>query len=275
MTIPFRQPIREGQSGSDVKAVKRATIAMHIGGSGSMVTRGPHADYAGESFIKVIKRVQKNHSLHQDGVYGKATHEIVAPHFDPYGRQLYRRARIRKPKPPPIPPTAVAAAKELLELHKQGKYHDDRGTELIQIQETAAGHAVWSPLGGYVHLDERILQALVWLIRDKGFTLGTFAMCTDHPYDGPHGHAGGHAVDISSIDGISVTAPLSRSKPKVLALLKALHAAPSHLKPWQLISGGCANVLVSECEALTIPSAAFYGSTTMHEHTNHVHLGYE
>ncbi len=82
-------------------------------------------------------------------------------------------------------------------------------------------------------------------------------------------------MDISSIDGVSVTAPLTRSKPKVLALLKALHAAPSHLKPWQLISGGCANVLVSECEALTIPSAAFYGSTTMHEHTNHVHLGYE
>ena len=98
MTVPFRQPIREGQSGSDVKAVKRATIAMHIGGSGSMVTRGPHADFAGESFIKVVKRVQKNHSLHQDGVYGKVTHEIVAPHFDAYGRQLYRRATIRKPK---------------------------------------------------------------------------------------------------------------------------------------------------------------------------------
>jgi hypothetical protein len=275
--IPYRQPIREGQSGRDVTAVKRAMIAMHVAEAGGMVSRGIHASFAGHSFVTCIRNVQRAHKIRQDGVYGPATHAIIAPHFNTYQRWLYRTAKIRQPVTvPPVPPNAQAAAQKLLELHAQGKYRDDRGgSELAQIQRTARGEAVWSPLGYYVHLDERVLQAICWLIEDKGFKIGTFALTTDHDVDTPLGHSGGHCVDISSIDGISVTAPISSSKPKVIAVLKALHAAPAHLQPWQLISGGCANILVADCEALTIPDAAYYGAETMLEHTNHVHLGYE
>lgn len=274
--IPFRQPIREGVEGRDVLAVKLVMRALHVADAGALIVHGPHRKFAGHSFVRCLRTVQKNHSLHQDGIYGKATHEILAPHFTAYERWLYRTATIRQHEEPPVPSTAKEAAAKLLELHAAGKYRDDRGgSELAQIAATAAGKAVWSPLGYYVHLDERILQALVWLIEDKGFKIGTFAMCSDHGADSALGHSGGHCVDISSIDNISVTAGLSNSKPKVLAVLKALHAAPAHIQPWQLISGGCANVLVPECENLCIPSAAFFGGTTLLEHTNHIHLGYE
>ena len=272
---PFRQLIRQGESGRDVTAVKLAMVSMHVPNSGALVIHGAQRDYAGHSFAGCIRSLQKNHSLHQDGVYGRTTHEIVAPHFTPYDRWLYRTARIRKPVPPPVPATAQAAAKELLALHAEGKYRDDRGTELPQIEATASGHAVWSPLGYYVHLDERILQALCWLIRDQAFKIGTFAMCSDHGADSPMGHAGGHAVDISSIDGYSVASSSAATKGKVVSVLKALHAAPPHLRAWQLISGGYGNHLDSTCEGYTIPGAAFYGPQTMFEHCNHIHLGYE
>lgn len=276
--IAFRQEIREGQSGRDVIATKDAMVRMHVGGSGGMVLHGNHADFAGESWAKCIRRVQKNHSLHQTGVYDQKTHEIIAPHFSPYDRWRYRTAKLRKPKHPPVPENAQAAAKRLIELHKAGRYRDDRGgSELVQIEAVAAGKGVWSPLyGRYIALDGRILEALVWLVQDAGFKqIGTFAMCADHGADTPLGHSGGHCVDISSVDGVSIIAPVTSSKPKVLALLRTLHNAPAHLRPWQLISGGCANILQPECEALCIPDAAVFGGVTLSEHCNHAHLGYE
>lgn len=270
---PFRQLIRQGQSGADVLAVKRTMVRMHVAGSGGMITSGKQRKYAGNSFTNCIKRVQRNHKIRQDGIYGKGTHEVIAPHFSKYEVWLYKRATMRQPPRPAAPQTAQAAAKRLVELANAGKFRDDRGTVLAQIKLAAAGKSVWSPLGKYVQLDDQMLKALVYLIDKKGHTIGCFAVCSDHHPDSERGHAGGHSVDISSIDGVSI---LSGSvEPKLVQVLKDLRNAKAPLKPWQLISGGYANHRDPDCSALSMPAAdAYYGSATMLQHCNHIHLGY-
>jgi hypothetical protein len=117
------------------------------------------------------------------------------------------------------------------------------------------------------------LQLLVWLIKDKHFKIGTYAICTDHHYDGPHGHSGGKAVDISSVNGTAVSSP--GGKQTTLELAKVLHSGtPSVLHPWQLICDGYGYQHDPAISACTIPSPGFYGYTTMSQHRNHVHVGY-
>jgi hypothetical protein len=114
------------------------------------------------------------------------------------------------------------------------------------------------------------MRVLVHLI-ESGHTIGTSAICSDHHDDGEHGHAGGFAVDISSIDGHSLASSSARSV--ALKIDKALHDA-GVLLPRQLITGGVGHVLDNEFELFTIPNASFFGSQTMHDHTNHIHVGY-
>jgi lipoprotein signal peptidase len=59
----------------------------------------------------------------------------------------------------------------------------------------------------------------------------------------------------------------------VLQVDKQLHNAGA-LVPRQLITGGVGNVIDQTIEGLTIPNPAFYGLSTMQEHTNHIHIGY-
>jgi hypothetical protein len=82
-------------------------------------------------------------------------------------------------------------------------------------------------------------------------TIGTFAICSDHHDDGPHGHAGGHAVGISTIDGHSIASPSARAV--VMQADKELHNAGA-LVPRQLITGGVGNMIDQTIESLTIPS---------------------
>jgi putative peptidoglycan binding protein len=267
--VEFKQLILPGDVGADVLAVKRTLRRMGVKGSGALnLTRN-----AGPAFVATVKIVQRNHSLTGDGKYGRDTHAIVAPHFNRADALLYGRAAIRKHTVPPPPPggEAAAAAKQLLELQGQGKYHADNPGDLKDIEATAAGQAVRSQHGGFVHVDPRVFQVLIHLI-DLGHTIGTFAICSDHHDDGPNGHAGGKAVDISTIDGHSVASPSSRAQ--VLIIDKALQNAGA-LKPRQLISGGCGNVRDTEISALCIPGAdSFYGHDVMQEHCNHIHIGY-
>lgn len=270
---PFRQLIRQGQSGADVLAVKRAMVKMHVQGSGGMITSGKQRKYAGQSFTTCVKRVQRNLKLRQDGIYGKQTHAEIAPHFSKYEVWLYKRATMRQPPRPASPTTAQGAAKRLVELANAGKFHDDRGTCLAQIKLAAAGKQVWSPLGHYVPIDDQVLKALVYLIDQKGHKIGIFAVCSDHGPDSARGHAGGHSVDISSVDGISILS--GDSKSHIISVMNDLRNAAGPLKPWQLICGGYANRRDSDISKLSIPSAdAFYGSATMLQHCNHIHLGY-
>lgn len=261
----FRQLIRPGQSGRDVKAVKLAYRKMGVAGSGAMTL----SKRAGPAFVHVTKTVQKHHGLKVDGIYGKSTHAVVAPHFSKYSVWLYRTAKIRQPAPPPTPNLdAQAAAKKLL---ASGKWHADNPGDLRDMEATAAGKAVWSQGGYWVHVDKRPLDALLYII-EHGHSVGTFAICSDHHNDGPHGHSGGLAVDISSIDGVSVAS--SHARDKTLAVAKILHDAPGTLHPWQLICDGYGYMHDNAISAETIPGAGYYGYTTMSQHRNHIHVGY-
>jgi len=268
--IKFRQLIRPGQRGRDVKAVKRAMIKMGVKGAGSM----GKTNKAGPEFVKCLKNVQRNHGLHVDGIYGKKTHAVIAPHFDAYSKLLYRTAKIRKPPMPPMSSTdAKVYAQRLLGHHNTGKYIANNSGDLRDIQRTAQGLPVWSAEGRWIHIDYRPLKLLCYLIEVKGHKIGTYALCSDHFYDGPHGHAGGLAVDIDEIDGTNIASSSARAK--TLELAKEIHNLSGDLHPWQEICGGYGYMRDSAISAESIPSAdSFYGSTTMRQHTNHIHVGY-
>lgn len=264
---PFRQVIRAGQSGLDVLAVKRTVKRMKAQDSEGIVINRK----AGSVLIHVFRAIQHNHGLTPDGVYGPKLHAIIAPHFKAYERLLYRTAKIRK-LPPPPPPTgsAQAEARLLLSYRDQGKYRADNWGDLIDIEHTARGEAVWSQCGYWVHLDPRPLRLLVWLIQ-QGYSIGTFALCSDHHCDGPHGHSGGLAVDISSVNGISIASGAARDD--TLEVARKINHAPG-LRPRQQICDGYGYRHDSSIAACSIPGAWYYGETTMSEHRNHIHAGY-
>src|SRR5262249_7053187 len=149
---------------------------------------------AGPAFVSALKVAQRQHSLLVDGKYGKDSHGVIAPHFTAGDVTLYKRAAVRTPEQPPAPTgNAATAAERVLEAHARGKYQPKTG-DLADVEATAAGRAVRSQHGGFVHIDARVMRVLVQLI-ESGHTIGTSAICSDHSDDGPHGHAGGFAVD--------------------------------------------------------------------------------
>ena len=266
--VPFKQLILPGDTGTDVTAVKNTLRRLGIKGSGSMNM----SDRAGPAFGATLQRAQRRFEVQADGKYGQETHGAIAPHFDAADEALYQKAAMRERPAPPAPAgNAAAAARQLLALQAQGKYHADNPGDLADIQATAAGKPVHSQSGQLVHVDARVFEVLIHLI-GLGHTIGTFAICSDHHFDSPTGHSGGKAVDISSIDGQSVASSSSRAK--VLLIDQALHQA-GPLTPRQLITGGCGNVRDTQISAMSIPAAdSFYGAACMGEHCNHIHVGY-
>lgn len=272
--VKFRQLIRPGQHGRDVLAVKDAMDRMGVHGS---ETLNKKSNKAGPEFVKCIRHVQKNHGLKEDGIYGKATHHVVAPHFTAWDRLRYRRAKLRQtPHPPVTKLSAQAAARELLVEHQRGNWQTDNPGDLYDVQRTAKGLPVWSPLGYWVHMDRRVLEAILFLIQEKKYTIGTFALCSDHhTIDGKHGHNGGHAFDIDRINGVYIREHSERSKRLTLQVAKILrYRMPSTLHPWQLICHGYGYVHDSEISACTLPSSGFYNYSTLLAHENHIHTGY-
>lgn len=270
--IEFKQVILPGEHGRDVRAVKRTMkLHMRVEGSGKM----GESDVAGHAFVQCINHILKNHGYKQDGKYGKLAHGIVAPHMDAFSRLLYKRAKLRQHDnfPPITEMGAQAAAKALLDEHTRGHYHADNPGDLYDIQRTAKGLPVWSPLGYWVHLDKRPLEIILWLIRKHDFKIGTYAICSDHhTIDGRHGHNGGHAIDIHSINGVQIGAYSTAARElttKVARLIR--HDAPAGLHPWQQICNGYGGVYNSEIAACTIGS---YNYPTLVAHRNHIHVGY-
>ena len=262
--IAFKQLILPGDVGSDVLAVKHALRRMAIKGNEKIRMNNT----AGRAFVTTLRNAQAQGHVTVDGKYGQQTHNLIAPHFTAGDETLYRNAAIRRPGTPLG--DAAANARKLLQFHAQGKYHADNPGDLSDIQATAEGHAVLSKSGQMVHIDARVMQVLVHLI-DLGHTIGTFAICSDHHDDGPHGHAGGLAVDISTIDGHPVNSSSARAV--VIQVDEQLRNAGA-LRPRQLITGGVGNKIDQTIEALTIPDPDFYGLKTMQDHTNHIHVGY-
>lgn len=258
--LTFKRTLHAGMRGRDVRAIK---ISLRNAGYGSKLV--VKTGYFGTALNRQLKRFQKASHLPVDGIYGPTTHAALTPDFTPYARWLYERQNVDV-----VPGTAQAAAKRLLELHAQGKYRDDRGTELAQIQATAEGKTVTNAAGEQIHIQAKVMQVLVYLIDVKGFTIGTYALCSDHHFDSENGHAGGRSVDVSSINGNTINGTAVRSD--LLRLLGDLQAG--QLRPWQLISGGYAGHEDSACLKLCIPQEPFYGETTLAQHTDHVHIGF-
>jgi hypothetical protein len=198
---------------------------------------------------------------------------------------------VQAPQPEnPIPDNAplAVAANSLLQYYKNG-WTDDNGRGYQQILDTSQGKTVHSPLGNNVYLDIRIIQVILWLIQDKGLEIGTFAWCADHAsYDGPSGHQGGHAVDISSVNGRAIGVPGVVDNSQALfdvtyKCAKLLHDIDltNTLHPRQLITGGFGNHRDFNLTALTLPAGwadrtdgSGYNPTVMGEHCNHIHVGY-
>lgn len=264
----FRQLILPGDSGSDVLAVKHTLKRMKVPGSAEVKA----GRVAGPPFVAALRAAQKGGGIGVDGKYGEESHRLISPHFSTEDARLYETAEIRSHQAGPAPSAAAKnAAKRLLKLQAEGKYHADNPGDLGDIQATAEGRPVHSQAGGFVNIDERVMHVLLFLI-EKGHTIGTFAICSDHHNDGPHGHAGGMAVDISTIDGHAVSQ--SSARPQVLKVDRELRRAGA-LTPRQLISGGVGNARDAEISALSIPAAdTFYGSEVMADHCNHIHVGY-
>lgn len=262
--VELKQLILPGDEGADVLAVKHTLRTMGVAGSAAMSM----SHKAGPAFVATVKEVQRKGAILVDGKYGKDTHALVAPNFSAADQQLYLSAKIRSPQ---ASGSAAKNAKRLLALMAQGKYHADSPGDLNDIKAAAAGQAVKSGSGQMVHIDERVFRVLVHMI-ERGHTIGTSAICSDHHDDGPNGHAGGKAVDISTIDGKSLASASARAV--VLQLDKELQA-PGNLHPRQLITGGVGGVRDQEISKFSIPDAdKFFGSDTMQAHTNHIHVGY-
>lgn len=92
--VRYRQLIKPGDKGRDVKAVKDGLKRMKVKGSAKL----SKDDKAGRSFVGCIKTVQKAHKLKADGIYGPATHAVVAPHFSLFDNWRYRTAKKRHTK---------------------------------------------------------------------------------------------------------------------------------------------------------------------------------
>jgi hypothetical protein len=109
--VLFGRELRQGKSGKDVVALKRALSKAGYVKWQSRWTRlfGPYTATA-------LKKFQREHGLRADGVYGPATHAKLAPYYDAYGAALlgqFPRA--------PVGHTVVTAA--LFGYHVRGSIH--------------------------------------------------------------------------------------------------------------------------------------------------------
>ena len=172
---------------------------------------------------------------------------------------------------------AAWLAQELLRYHDIGRWTDDNGNGLDQIRKTAANMMVSSqdPAVGQCYIQADPIRAVLWLIK-MGYKIGTYAWCSDHHNDGEHGHAGGWAVDIDRIDGLFIGSTNTAQMFKLVRQVDELfNNSKGIIRPRQLISGGYGNHRDLTLSALSIPgSDSFYGSKTMGEHCNHIHVGY-
>lgn len=157
-------------------------------------------------------------------------------------------------------------------------WFDDNGRGLAQIRKVARGQQLTNEAGQQVDLDVRTMQVVLALI-DQGYQIGTFAWCEDHFVDGTRGHAGGRAVDISSINRIPINSPLAHDR--TLAVARLINGATGDLAPRQEICGGSGNVYQPDIAAYCIPNAATFDyvdssgrNVLRQEHTNHIHVGY-
>jgi prophage tail gpP-like protein len=181
--------------------------------------------------------------------------------------------------PPPQGTGANQYAKRLQLYHQQGKFHDDNGRIMSQVNKVANGDPWTNGCGETIWCDGRTLAVVCWLI-ENGYNIGLFALCEDHSCyvsgsSTKSAHALGRALDISSI-GIPSLGwyNLNRVDPtgtriaiQVMELLKD----GGWLLPSQIICNGVG----TDQKEVAIhqwndgPTDYITG-----DHTNHMHVGY-
>jgi len=87
---PYKGAFKHGDTGKDCAAVKRCLKRMQHNNSIK-----PSRTF-GKASVDALKRFQKNHDLHPDGIYGPVTHRKMAPKMRGYEILLYKRAPVRQ-----------------------------------------------------------------------------------------------------------------------------------------------------------------------------------
>lgn len=90
-TVPFRDVLRRGSTGTQPVAVKRGL--WHAGfkaGWDSLGSDEIAAEVLGTLAVANLQTFQRYHGLPVDGVYGPASHKILQGSFDAYARKLYQ-----------------------------------------------------------------------------------------------------------------------------------------------------------------------------------------
>lgn len=173
-------------------------------------------------------------------------------------------------------------AKSILDYHKQGKYRDDNGSELPQIQAMADGQRIDTPSCpqlGKIQLGSRTLGA-VKLLLDNGFLVGTFALASDHTHLGCGSrHSSGNAVDVSSVGThetgfMAVSGGGAACKRVVMQVMNLFRAQKRGvLKPNQMICNGVGGNVDPQIQSLQL-NGYEDDNYVDGDHTDHVHVGY-
>lgn len=90
VATPFRDVLRQGSRGTQPVAVKRGL--WHAGFHEGWKTLGDQAiaqEILGELAVANLEHFQRYHGLPVDGVYGKASHNVLRGSFDAYATFLY------------------------------------------------------------------------------------------------------------------------------------------------------------------------------------------
>jgi Putative peptidoglycan binding domain/Peptidase M15 len=85
----FKGQFKQGAQGKDCAAVGRTLKRIQKN------TAIKNSRTFGPAKVAALKQFQKNHKLDADGVYGKKTHEKLAPLMRGYEVLLYKQAKIR------------------------------------------------------------------------------------------------------------------------------------------------------------------------------------
>lgn len=89
--VPFVRTVKLGTIGKDVFAIKRALSKAGYGKWGQWGTR---VEWFGPNRVKLLKNFQRDHHLEADGVYGLATHKVLAKYYDSLGIWLLHHTSI-------------------------------------------------------------------------------------------------------------------------------------------------------------------------------------
>lgn len=204
--------------------------------------------------------------------------------------------------PVPIPPgpapscpggtTPAQLASRLLTQHYRGniegtiyngdgKYTCIDQANCVDLHYTAQGRS----LAGYGNcqvsaISREVLLVMLALIENEGFSIGTYALCSDHSTYTTSGnisrHVLGKAVDIASVNGVNLNNYSALSG--TLAVDQYINTLiGSCLGVDELISCGVGGREVSQLDTLSINngvSSPGFSCDVVGNHTDHIHIGY-